>query len=191
MSTFEIWLLAVSLAMDCFSVSITSGIILRRICWRTFLTMAFFFGLFQGVMPLIGWFGASRFYSLIEQFDHWIAFALLALIGINMIREALGKEEEAEGCVECDKKALSARSMFPLAVATSIDALAVGVGFAFLNVNIWHSATLIGITTFALSVLGMKIGSRFGARYKSKAELAGGIILIAIGLKILLEHLLS
>ena len=189
MSTFEIWLLAVSLAMDCFSVSITSGIILRRICWRTFLTMAFFFGLFQGIMPLIGWFGASRFYSLIEQFDHWIAFGLLAFIGINMLKEAFGKEEE---CCCCDEHNadLSVRTMFIMAVATSIDALAVGSSVAMAgNVNIFLAAVFIGICTCSLSAVGVKGGNVFGSRYEKKAQLAGGVILILLGLKILLEGL--
>ena len=186
MTTLEIWLLAISLAMDCFSVSITSGIILRRICMRTFLTMAFFFGLFQGVMPLIGWFGASRFFSLIENFDHWIAFVLLGIIGINMIRESRDNDEDCDACPD-----FSIRSMFMLAIATSIDALAIGISFAFLQVKIWSSASIIGITTFILSMIGLRIGNIFGCRYKSKAEFAGGVVLIIIGIKILAEHILS
>lgn len=191
MDFLSLFLIAVGLSMDAFSVSICKGLSLGKAPLGKCAIVGLWFGGFQALMPIIGYFLGISFRSAIESFDHWIAFALLALIGINMIREALGKEEEAEGCAECDKKALSARSMFPLAVATSIDALAVGVGFAFLNVDIWSSVCCIGITTFVLSVVGVKLGSHFGSRYKSKAELAGGIILIAIGLKILLEHTLS
>ena len=187
MSTFEIWLLAVSLAMDCFSVSITSGIILRRITWPTFLTIAFFFGLFQALMPLIGWFSASRFYQMIEQFDHWIAFGLLAILGIRMIKESFADEEEAH----FNPRKLTV--IFTLAVATSIDALAVGISFACTGMTTWQSIgtpiIIIGITTFLFSILGCLIGVYFGKRINLRAELWAGIILIAIGLKILFEHL--
>ncbi|MBO7300018.1 MAG: manganese efflux pump [Tidjanibacter sp.] len=189
MDFLTLFLIAVGLSMDAFAVSICKGLTLGKTPLGKCAYVGMWFGGFQALMPIIGYFVGVSFRSSIERFDHWIAFALLALIGINMIRESLGKEEEAEGCTECDKKALSVRSMFPMAVATSIDALAVGVGFAFLSVDIWSSVICIGITTFALSAVGVKIGSLFGSRYKSKAELAGGIILICIGLKILLEHL--
>ncbi len=191
MDFLTLFLIAVGLSMDAFAVSICKGLALGKTPFGKCAYVGLWFGGFQALMPIIGYFVGVSFSSAIERFDHWIAFALLALIGINMIREALGKEEEAEGCTECDKKALSVRSMFPMAVATSIDALAVGVGFAFLNVDIWSSVICIGITTFVLSAVGVKVGSLFGSRYKSKAELAGGIILICIGLKILLEHLLQ
>ena len=187
MSTFEIWLLAVSLAMDCFSVSITSGIILRRICWRTFLTIAFFFGLFQALMPLIGWFSASRFYDYIEQFDHWIAFGLLLFLGIRMIKESFGDEEDHH----FDPTRLPV--ILTLAVATSIDALAVGISFACIGMTTWQSITspigIIGIVSFVFSVVGCLIGVSFGKRVNLRAELWAGIILLGIGVKILMEHL--
>ena len=175
MCTFEIWLLAVSLAMDCFSVSITSGIILRRICWRTFLTMAFFFGLFQGVMPLIGWFGASRFYSLIEQFDHWIAFGLLFFLGVKMVKESFDKDEE--------------HHFNP----TRLPVILTGISFACTGMDTFRSILwpiiVIGIVSFLFSLLGCFIGIFFGKRVNLRAELWAGIILIGIGVKILMEHL--
>ena len=191
MDFLTLFLIAVGLSMDAFAVAICKGLTLGRAPLGKCAVVGLWFGGFQTLMPIIGYFVGTSFRSAIESFDHWIAFALLAIIGVNMIREAMGADEEEDGCAECDKKALSARSMLPMAVATSIDALAVGVGFAFLDVEIWSSVTCIGITTFVLSAVGVKLGSRFGARYKSKAELAGGIILILIGLKILLEHLLA
>lgn len=187
MTTLEIWLLAVSLAMDCFSVSITSGIILRRVCMKIFLTIAFFFGLFQGVMPIIGWFGASHFYHLIEQFDHWIAFGLLFFLGIRMIKESFNKEEESH---HFNPKRLLV--ILTLAVATSIDALAVGISFAFVGMNTWQDILfpiiIIGIVSFLFSILGCFIGVYFGKRINLRAELWAGIILIGIGIKILVEH---
>ncbi len=191
MDALTLFLIAVGLSMDAFAVSICKGLALRKITLGRCAYVGLWFGGFQALMPIVGYYVGVSFRSAIENFDHWIAFALLAIIGVNMIREALGKEEENEGCSECEKGILSVRSMFTMAVATSIDALAVGVGFAFLNVDLWSSITCIGITTFILSAVGVKIGSIFGSRYKSKAELAGGIILICIGLKILLEHLLA
>ena len=176
--------------MDAFAVSICKGLALGKTPLGKCAYVGLWFGGFQALMPIIGYFVGVSFRSAIESFDHWIAFGLLVIIGVNMIREALGKDDEDEGCSECGKKALSVSSMFTMAVATSIDALAVGVSFAFLDVDIWSSITCIGITTFALSAVGLKIGSLFGSRYKSKAELTGGIILLAIGLKILLEHTL-
>ena len=183
MSNLEIWLLAVSLAMDCFSVSITSGIILRRVCMKVFLTIAFFFGLFQGMMPVIGWFGASRFYHLIEQFDHWIAFGLLFFLGVKMVKESFDKDEEHHHFNPTRLPVI-----LTLAVATSIDALAVGVSLAVLSVEIWSAVAIIGVTTFVLSVVGLKIGNIFGCRYKSKAEFFGGAVLLLLGIKILVEH---
>ena len=182
MTGLEIWLLAIGLAMDCLAVSIASGIILKRIQWRPMLVMAFFFGLFQAIMPLLGWLGASTFSHLIESVDHWIAFVLLCFIGANMIRESR-REAEPENAD------FGPRAMLPLAVATSIDALAVGITFAFLQVNMYIALPLIGGVTFLLSFAGVKLGHAFGAKYKSKAECLGGLVLILIGLKILLEHL--
>ena len=191
MNLLTLFLIAVGLSMDAFSVAICKGLSMGRATLRNCSVVGLWFGSFQALMPIVGYFVGINFRHAIESFDHWIAFALLALIGINMIREALGKEEDSEECEGCEKEALSARKMFPMAVATSIDALAVGVSFAFLSVDIWTSALIIGITTFLFSFGGVMIGNIFGARHKSKAELAGGIILILIGLKILLEHTLS
>lgn len=187
MTTLEIWLLAISLAMDCFTVSITSGIIMRRICWRTFFTMAFFFGLFQAVMPLIGWFAASRFSHLIEAYDHWIAFGLLAFLGGRMIKQGLGNEDK------CCFDPTRLKVVTTLAVATSIDALAVGISFAFVGMkslaSILSPITVIGFTSLAMSLLGSLIGVFCGRRFNLRMELWGGLILIIIGVKILIEHL--
>ena len=191
MDFLTLFLIAVGLSMDAFSVAICKGLSMRKASVGRCSIVGLWFGGFQALMPIVGYFVGVNFRHAIESFDHWIAFALLALIGINMIREALGKEEDGEECEGCEQEALSARKMFPMAVATSIDALAVGVSFAFLSVDIGTSALTIGVTTFVLSFGGVKIGNIFGARHKSKAELAGGIILILIGLKILLEHTLS
>lgn len=188
MTTLEIWLLAVSLAMDCFSVSITSGIILRRVCMKIFFTIAFFFGLFQGLMPLLGWFGASRFYHLIERYDHWIAFGLLFFLGVRMIKESFDKDEENH---HFNPKRLPV--ILTLAVATSIDALAVGISFACTGMDtlqdILWPIVIIGIVSFLFSMLGCFIGVFFGKRINLRAELWAGIILIGIGVKILMEHM--
>ena len=188
MSNIEIWLLAISLAMDCFTVSITGGIIIRSICWRTCLTMAFFFGLFQALMPLIGWYGASHFSHLIGQFDHWIAFALLAFLGIRMIKEGLTNDEKC--CFDPHKL----KVILTLAVATSIDALAVGISFAFVGMNtfmdILQPILIIGFVSFLLSIVGHLFGVSFGKLVqKLYPEVLAGIILIGIGIKILIEHL--
>ena len=179
----ELILLAVGLSMDAFAVSICKGLSIQTLRLRHALTVGAWFGAFQALMPTVGYLLGSAFADRIEAVDHWIAFALLALIGGNMIREALGHEEE-----ETDPS-LAPLAMLLLAVATSIDALAVGVTFAFLRVNILWAVSLIGVCTFAISAVGVKIGNVFGARYKSRAELAGGAVLVLIGLKILLEHL--
>lgn len=188
MNQIEIWLLAVSLAMDCFSVSITSGIILRRVIWKTFLTIAFFFGLFQAVMPIIGWFAASRFHHLIENFDHWIAFGLLFVLGVRMIKESLDDDEENHHF-----NPTRLLVVLTLAVATSIDALAVGISFACTGMTTWQSIfspiVIIGIVSFIFSIIGCLIGVYFGKRVNLRAELWAGIILIGIGIKILIEHL--
>ena len=188
MDFVTLFLIAVGLSMDAFSVAICKGLSMPRATAGKCSVVGLWFGGFQALMPIVGYFLGVGFRHTIESFDHWIAFGLLAIIGINMIRESMEKEEENNSCGCCSTNELSARKMFPMAVATSIDALAVGVSFAFLKVDIWTSALAIGVTTFVLSFVGVKVGNIFGAKYKSKAELAGGIILILIGLKILLEH---
>ena len=175
--------MAFALAMDCFAVSIAAGVILKRIKWRPMLLMALSFGLFQAVNPIIGWVGTDYCRHLIESVDHWIAFILLGIIGGNMIKESFHRDE----CCSVSPD-FSVRTMLPMAVATSIDAFAIGVSFAFLRVNIWTAVLLIGITTALFSGCGVMIGNVFGNRYKSKAEFAGGFILIAMGLKILIDH---
>lgn len=186
MSILETGLMAVSLAMDCFSVSITSGIIMRRICWRTFLLMAFCFGFFQAFMPVLGWIGASQFYGLIKDVDHWIAFGLLFFLGVKMIRESM-EEDHPEFDPTCLKIILT------LAVATSIDALAVGIYFGCIGMDtasdIFLPIVIIGMVSFAFSILGCLIGVFCGKRINLRAEMWAGIILICIGLKILIEHL--
>ena len=186
MTTLEIWLLAISLAMDCFTVSITSGIIMRRICWRTFFIMAFFFGLFQAVMPLIGWFLGIGFKNYIEAYDHWVAFGVLLFLGMKMIYEGWPRKGESEPC--CIDPA-DTRTLVGLSLATSIDALAVGISFAFLNMTMITPTIVIAGVTFAFSLVGVYIGRQFGRRIHNFAEVVGGVILIGIGVKILLEHL--
>ena len=183
MSYLELFVIAVGLSMDAFAVSICKGLSVRRLKPRHNLICGLYFGGFQALMPVIGWLLGRQFESLIKSIDHWIAFALLVLIGANMIREAVKNEEENLN------DSFSPKTMLPLAVATSIDALAVGVTFAFLYVSIVPAVSMIGATTFILSAVGVKIGNVFGAKYKSKAELVGGIVLIAMGVKILIEHL--
>lgn len=177
----ELFVLAVGLAMDAFAVSVCKGLSLGRIKIKHMCIAGLWFGGFQMLMPLIGYFLGSFFSDIVTKGAHWIAFILLAIIGANMIKEAFGKGEESLD------SSMSVKTMFILAVATSIDALAVGVTFAFLRVNIVAAIAFIGIITFIMSALGIKIGSIFGNKYKSRAELAGGIILILIGIKILLE----
>ena len=183
MGLAELVLLAIGLSMDAFAVSICKGLGMKKINLKVAVVLGLFFGGFQALMPTLGFLLGYRFESFITSIDHWIAFILLALIGGNMIREALGKDEEHEN------DDFSFKAMLPLAVATSIDALAVGISFAFLGVDIVQAALLIGATTFVLSGVGIYVGNVFGAKYKSKAELLGGAVLILIGLKILLEHL--
>lgn len=184
MDLFELLLIAVGLSMDAFAVSVCKGLSVQRLRPRHYLLTGAWFGGFQALMPSAGYLLGSAFEQYIVSFDHWIAFALLSLIGGNMIKESLsGEEEEADA-------SFAVRTMFLLAVATSIDALAVGATFALLpGVDIAAAASLIGATTFLLSALGLKVGNVFGLRYKSRAELAGGAILILMGVKILLEHL--
>lgn len=182
MSIIELLLIAVGLSMDAFAVSICKGLSVKKLELRHALLVGLYFGGFQFLMPLTGWLLGFRFEELIDSIDHWIAFILLGLIGANMIKEAFGKTEELSDD-------FGFKTMLMLAVATSIDALAVGISFAFLSVDILPAAALIGATTFALSAAGVYIGRSFGLRYKAKAEIAGGAILILIGVKILLEHL--
>lgn len=184
MTFLELLLTAIGLSMDAFSVSVCKGLTTRRFSWRIALTCGLWFGLFQALMPVIGYFLGSQFARYIEVIDHWIAFGLLFLIGANMIREAIwGQEDHGHNGT------LDFKGMFLLAVATSIDALAVGVSFACIQVELWSSVLAIGITTFLFSVLGVKIGNLFGSKFEKPAGIIGGIILIIIGLKILLEHL--
>lgn len=180
MGLLELFVLAVGLSMDAFAVSICKGLSLGKIKAKYMCIAGAWFGGFQALMPLIGYFLGSFFAEAITKYDHWIAFVLLILIGGNMIKEAFGKEEELNN-------AMDVKTMLLLAVATSIDALAVGVTFAFLQVQIVPAIIFIGAVTFAFSAVGIKIGSIFGTKYKSKAEFIGGVILILIGLKILLE----
>ena len=183
MNFIDIFLIGIALSMDAFAVSICKGLSVKKVSAKHVLTVGVYFGGFQALMPTVGFLLGYKFESFITSIDHWIAFILLALIGGNMIREALGKDDEHEN------DDFSVKAMLPLAVATSIDALAVGISFAFLGVDIVPAALLIGITTFVLSGVGIYVGNVFGAKYKSKAELLGGAVLILIGLKILLEHL--
>lgn len=183
MSIIELLLLALGLSMDAFAVSICKGLSVPKLRAKHCLICGVYFGAFQAIMPLIGWALGIRFQSLITNIDHWIAFVLLAVIGANMIKESFSKEEE------CPDASFGFKTMLTLAVATSIDALAVGVTFAFLDVNIVPAVLLIGMTTFVCSAVGVKIGNVFGNRFQSKAEFLGGLVLIGIGLKILIEHL--
>lgn len=182
MGFVELFLIAVGLSMDAFAVSVRKGLSVQRLEKRQMLLVGLYFGGFQALMPVLGYIVGSRFENLIVSIDHWIAFALLGIIGLNMIKEAFDEDEELNDD-------FGVKTMSMLAVATSIDALAVGVTFAFLQVNIVSAAALIGLTTFCLSAAGVWIGNKFGAKYKKNAELAGGVILILMGTKILLEHL--
>ena len=185
MSFLELLLTAVALSMDAFAVSVGKGLSSPNASWREGLICGAYFGGFQALMPLAGYLLVSTFAGYIQRFDHWIAFILLALIGANMIREAFSKEEESMS------GSFSVKTMLLLAVATSIDALATGVTFQLTGTNIWMAISLVGCTTFLFSFLGVKVGSTFGAKYQSKAELIGGVILVLMGVKILLEHLLG
>ena len=178
-----LFVLAVGLSMDAFAVAVCKGLAMKKMSWKNAVIVGLWFGTFQALMPVIGYFLGVSFADRIKSVDHWIAFVLLALIGGNMIREAFGKEEERASAD------LDVKTMFIMAVATSIDALAVVVTFAFLDQNMPLAVSLIGVTTFMLSMLGVKVGNLFGVKYKSKAEFIGGLILILLGAKILLEHL--
>lgn len=185
MSLWDLFLIAVALSMDAFAVSICKGLSVCRLRRNHVLSVGLWFGAFQGLMPLAGYLLGVNFQELIISIDHWIAFVLLGFIGFNMVREALGSDGDSCNCND----SFAIREMLTLAVATSIDALAVGVTFAFLQVDIVPAVSFIGVTTFVLSMIGIKIGNVFGARYKKKAELFGGVVLIGMGIKILLEHL--
>lgn len=189
MTALEIWLLGVALAMDCFSVSIASGAILRQLEWKTILTMAFFFGLFQALMPCLGWALTFHFQHYVEAFDHWLAFGLLLYLGVGMIRESFSKEEEKT----FDPRKL--KTILTLSIATSIDALAVGISFVCTGILdamlLLLPVAVIGICSFAFSGMGSLIGVFFGKNYDFKPELWGGIVLIGIGIKVLLSHLMG
>lgn len=180
MSILELFILAVGLSMDAFAVSVCKGLSLGKIKPKHMCIAGAWFGGFQALMPLIGYFLGSFFAEMIEKYDHWVAFVLLAIIGGNMIKESFDKDEKVDSSMDV-------KSMLLLAIATSIDALAVGVTFAFLQVQIVSAVSFIGVITFIFSAVGVKIGSLFGTKYKSKAELFGGIVLVLIGIKILLE----
>lgn len=183
MGILEIFLIGVGLSMDAFAVSVCKGLSMKKLDWKKAIIIALYFGVFQAVMPVIGYLLGTTFENLVTQIDHWIAFILLGIIGANMIKEALGKESENSN----DK--VDFKTMIVLAIATSIDALAVGITFAFLKTEILSAVTMIGIITFILSLIGVKIGNKFGDKYEKKAEFLGGVILILIGVKILIEHL--
>lgn len=185
MSLTEVFLIGIGLSMDAFAVAICKGLAMQKVNYKHTVLIAAYFGIFQALMPTIGWILGSQFARYVTAFAPWIAFVLLALIGGNMIRESFSEEDE-----EDDNADLSHKELFLLAIATSIDALAVGVSFSMIELamSIWVAVTLIGCTTFVISFAGVFIGNIFGARYKSRAELTGGVILILIGLKILLEH---
>lgn len=184
MGIFDLLLTGIALSMDAFAVSIGKGLSVKQLRPHHSLIVGAYFGGFQALMPLLGFLLASSFAEYIRRFDHWIAFALLVLIGANMLREALSSGEE-----EAANASFGVKTMLPLALATSIDALATGVTFAMTQTNIWLAISIVGATTFVFSAAGLKIGNVFGNKYRSKAELLGGVILILMGSKILIEHL--
>ena len=186
----ELLMIAIGLSMDAFAVSVGAGLAVHKLQWKHYLIAGSWFGAFQALMPLIGYFLAVGFASLFLSINHWISFVLLCLIGINMIWESLHKDKEEEACV---KKGFDfgTKTMLLLSVATSIDALAAGFSFAFLETNICEAVLVIGTVTFLLSALGIKLGHVFGTRYRVNAELLGGVVLILMGIKILVEHLIA
>lgn len=184
MTILDLFLLATGDAMDACAVSMAKGTATRKPTYCHYMSVGLWFGGFQALMTLLGYFVGSRFTHLVESWDHWISFILLALLGLGLIREAISKDEQKAD------KSYSAKTMFVMAVATSIDALAVGVSLAFTDANIWIAGAIIGVVTFLFSVAGLKVGHLFGNRYKSTAEIIGGVVLIFIGAKILLSHLL-
>ncbi len=193
MDIISLLAISVALSMDAFSVSICKGLATKKFSLKTALLCGLWFGGFQALMPIIGYFLGVQFEHLITSFDHWIAFGLLLVIGVNMIREALSEEDSTDDgqqpAAECSCSNTGFKTMLMMAIATSIDALAVGVSFAFLSVDLWKSVTVIGITTFLFSFVGVRIGNIFGSRYSKAAEMTGGVILILLGCKILVEHL--
>mgnify|MGYP006351354993 CR=1 FL=1 len=187
MGIAELFLIGVGLSMDAFAVAICQGLCMPKLNLRHGGIIALYFGGFQALMPLIGWFLGSQFAGYIQSFDHWVAFALLVLIGVNMLKEAL---EKGDSCSTEGRGDFSVKTMFVMAVATSIDALTVRISLAMAgDVNIFQAVGLIGVVTFVLSAAGVKVGSVFGCRYEKKAQIAGGVILILLGIRILLEHM--
>lgn len=183
MGVIEILLISLGLAMDAFAVSVCKGLALKKMSWKKAIIIGLYFGVFQAVMPTIGFFLGTTFERFITNIDHWIAFILLVSIGINMIKEAFEKESESRN------DSVDVKTMLVLSIATSIDALAIGITFACLKMHILIPVITIGLITFIISVIGVKIGNRFGDKYEKKAEIMGGVILILLGTKILLEHL--
>lgn len=188
MGFIELFVIGVGLSMDAFAVAVCKGLGMKMVNWRHAFVIALMFGGFQGLMPLIGWALGSQLTSLIEPVDHWIAFILLVFIGGKMLWDAFRGDDGCETC-GCAEEKLDMRELLMMAVATSIDALAVGVTFAFLGENVMAAVVVIGVTTFALSFVGVVAGNRFGARFEKPATVAGGVVLVLIGLKILFEHL--
>lgn len=186
MVILDLFLIGVGLSMDAFAVAICKGLGMRRINYRHMLVIALFFGVFQALMPLVGYFLGSQFADYVSPVDHWIAFVLLAFIGGKMLWDAFHGDDVDDASAADDK--LDFKELSMLAIATSIDALAVGITFAFLDVNIWVAVGIIGVTTFILSLVGVAVGNRFGVRYERTATVVGGVVLILIGLKILAEH---
>ena len=183
MGLTEIIILSIGLSMDAFAVAMCKGLSMRKMSWKKAIVIALYFGIFQAVMPLIGYGLGIKFQQSIANIDHWIAFSLLVFIGANMVGEAFANDSKTSN------ENVDFKTMFILALATSIDALTIGVTFAFLDVNILLAATIIGVVTFLLSLMGVKIGNRFGSKYEAKAEILGGIILVFMGIKILVEHM--
>ena len=186
MNFVAIFLLALGFSADAFAVSVCKGLSMKKCTWRKAIIVGLYFGIFQAGMPLIGYFLGTQFSNYVRSVDHWIAFGLLCIIGISMVKEAFEADEE---CCECQEEKLDVKTMLGLAIATSIDALAGGVAFAMQDIQIIPAVTIIGITTFVLSVIGVKLGKTFGSKYQHKAEIIGGCVLILMGIEILLEDL--
>lgn len=193
MGIVEIFLIGVGLSMDAFAVAVCKGLGMKQVNWRHAFVIALFFGVFQGGMPVIGWALGTQFADFITPIDHWIAFGLLVFIGGKMLWDAFnGEGDECDSCASCGAEPqLDLKELVMLAIATSIDALAVGITFAFLGMSIWVAVVVIGVTTFVLSFIGVAVGNQFGSRFEKPATIAGGVVLILIGLKILLEHLFT
>lgn len=187
MSFVEVFLIGVGLSMDAFAVSVCKGLGMHRVNYRHAIVIAAFFGAFQALMPVVGWLLGSSFAASVSAFDHWIAFFLLVAVGGKMLWDAFHGDDE--GDIEPDEQRLDVKELVMLAIATSIDALAVGISFSFLDINIGAAAAIIGVTTFVLSLVGVIFGNRFGMRFERPSQIVGGLVLVAIGLKILLEHL--